>query len=320
LAVSEGATPGGSDGAIRVAVIDLGTNSTRLLVADVEEGRLQEVERRTVVTSLGRGVDLTEKICSDAIEDVCAAVADFKAQYEELGAERVAAIATSAVRDAANGEVFIAELRERFGLDIRLLSGEEEAQLTYEGATITRPPEEGTLVFDIGGGSTELVVGSGSEIDFHVSLQAGTIRHSERHLTTDPPDPRELELLADDVRHAIEQATASGVARASRGIAVAGTPTSLAAVDQELETYDSERVHGYRLSLQAVQRMLSRLSALPLAERLRVQGLHPRRAPTIVAGTVILAQVMRAFDLIEVEVSENDILQGTALSTGLAPV
>jgi exopolyphosphatase/guanosine-5'-triphosphate,3'-diphosphate pyrophosphatase len=318
LAVSEGATASGTNGATRVAVIDLGTNSTRLLVADVEGERLQEVERRTAVTSLGRGVDLTERICAEAIEDACAAVADFKAQYEELGAKRVAAIATSAVRDAANSEVFIAELRERFGLDVRLLSGEEEAHLTYQGATIARPPEEGTLVFDIGGGSTELVVGSGPEIDFHVSLQAGTIRHSERHLTTDPPDPTELEVLADDVRHAIEQGTASGVAPASHGIAVAGTPISLAAVDQELETYDSERVHGYRLSLQAVQRLLSRLSSMPLAERLRVQGLHPGRAPTIVAGTVILAQVMRAFDLIEVEVSENDILQGTALSTGLA--
>jgi exopolyphosphatase / guanosine-5'-triphosphate,3'-diphosphate pyrophosphatase len=306
-------------GSMRVAVVDLGTNSTRLLVADVDRGILRQVERRTAVTSLGRGVDLTDTICADAIEDVCAAVADFKARYEELGAQRVAAIATSAVRDATNGEAFIAELRERFGLDASILSGEEEAHLTYFGATATRPPEEGTLVFDIGGGSTELVVGSGTKVDFHVSLQAGTIRHAERHLSSDPPDPHELEDLADDVRHAIERATEHGVAPASHGIAVAGTPVSLASVDQELEPYDSERVHGYRLSLKAVQRMLSRLSTLPLAERLRVKGLHPGRAPTIVAGTVILAQVMRAFDLVEVEVSENDILQGAARSTALAP-
>jgi exopolyphosphatase/guanosine-5'-triphosphate,3'-diphosphate pyrophosphatase len=304
---------------LRVGVIDLGTNSTRMLVADVADGQLREIERRTTVTSLGRGVDHTRTICSDAIDDVCTAVGEYKARYEELGAERVLAIATSAVRDATNGEAFIAELRERFGLDAQILTGEEEANLTYLGATSQRPAEEGTLVFDIGGGSTELVVGSGHEVGFHVSLQAGTIRQSERHLSTDPPDPHELEDLAGDVRHAIERAMASDPeARATHGIAVAGTPISLASVDQELEPYDSSRVHGYRLALTRVQRMLSRLAAAPLAERLRIPGLHPGRAPTIVAGTVILVQVMRAFGLDEVEVSEHDILQGAALSASMA--
>jgi exopolyphosphatase/guanosine-5'-triphosphate,3'-diphosphate pyrophosphatase len=310
-----------TEGPTRVGIVDLGTNSTRLLVADVSEGRLEEVERRSVVTGLGRGVDLTQTICSDAIEDVCEAVAEYKARYEELGAERVMAIATSAVRDASNGEAFIAELRERFGIDARRLTGEEEAHLTYLGATAQRPPESDTLVFDIGGGSTELVVGTGTTVGFHVSLQAGTIRQSERHLTNDPPHPHELEELADDVRHAIERAMAAAdpEVTASHAIAVAGTPTSLAAVDQELEPYDTERVHGYRLTMAPVQRMLSRLAALPLAERLRIPGLHPGRAPTIVAGTVILVQVMRAFGLEEVEVSEQDILQGAALSLSLAP-
>jgi exopolyphosphatase / guanosine-5'-triphosphate,3'-diphosphate pyrophosphatase len=305
---------------MRVGIVDLGTNSTRLLVADVAEGRLEEVDRRTAVTGLGRGVDLTQTICSDAIEDVCRAVGEYKARYEELGAERVMAIATSAVRDASNGDAFIAELRERFDLHARRLTGEEEAHLTYLGATAERPPESDTLVVDIGGGSTELVVGSGNDVGFHVSLQAGTIRQSERHLTTDPPDPHELEELADDVRHAIERAIeADPKVGASHAIAVAGTPTSLAAVEQELETYDTTRVHGYRLAMARVQRMLSRLSAVPLTERLRIPGLHPGRAPTIVAGTVILVQVMRAFGLEEVEVSEDDILQGAALSLSLAP-
>ena len=164
------------------------------------------------------------------------------------------------------------------------------------------------------------MVGTGVDVGFHVSLQAGTIRQSERHLTTDPPHPHELEELADDVRHVIERAMeADPGVRATHAIAVAGTPTSLAAVDQELDPYDTERVHGYRLAMSRVQRMLSRLSALPLAERLRVPGLHPGRAPTIVAGTVILVQVMRAFGLDEVEVSEHDILQGAARSLSLAP-
>lgn len=304
---------------MRVAVIDIGTNSTRLLISDVEGARADQVERVTTVTNMGRGVDHTNMICTDAIEDVCEVISGYKARYEEMGAERVLAIATSAVRDATNGDAFIAELRERFGLDARLLTGEEEAHLTYLGATANRSDDEPTLVFDIGGGSTELIVGSGMEVGFHTSLQAGTIRQSERHLTSDPPDPRELEHLATDCRKLIDDAIADRPeARPSRAIAVAGTPTSLAAVDQKLEPYDPGRVHGYRLGLQRIQRMLSKLSSLPLAERLRVPGLHPGRAPTIVAGTVILVQVMRAFGLEEIEVSELDILHGSALSAAMA--
>jgi exopolyphosphatase / guanosine-5'-triphosphate,3'-diphosphate pyrophosphatase len=306
---------------VRVAVVDIGTNSTRLLIGDVEGSGVVEVERRTTVTNMGRGVDHSGTICTDAVDDVCTVIADYKSRYEEMGAERVMAIATSAVRDALNGEAFIAELRERFALDARLLTGEEEANLTYLGATAHRPAEGPTLVFDIGGGSTELIVGSGGRVDFHTSLQAGTIRQSERHLTTDPPDPHELEDLAADIRNQIDRAIAAEPgAKAARAIAVAGTPTSLAAIDQELEPYDPGRVHGYRLGLQRIQRMLSRLSSLPLAERLRVPGLHPGRAPTIVAGTVILVQVMRAFKIKEIEVSELDILHGSALSAALAPV
>jgi exopolyphosphatase / guanosine-5'-triphosphate,3'-diphosphate pyrophosphatase len=311
----------GSDAAVRVAVVDIGTNSTRLLIGDVEETGVVEVERRTTVTNMGRGVDHSGLICSDAVDDVCTVVGDYKARYEEMGAERVSAIATSAVRDAVNGDAFIAELRERFGLDARLLTGDEEANLTYLGATSHRPAGDSTLVFDIGGGSTELIVGSGKKVGFHISLQAGTIRQSERHLTRDPPDPHELEDLAADIRNQIDRAIAAQAqVEPSRAIAVAGTPTSLAAIDQALEPYDPGRVHGYRLGLKGIQRMLSRLSSLPLAERLRVPGLHPGRAPTIVAGTVILVQVMRAFNVKEVEVSELDILHGTALSAVMAPV
>ncbi len=309
------------DAAMRVAVVDIGTNSTRLLIAEVDGGVVRELERRTTVTSMGRGVDHTGLICSEGIEDACAVIAEYKARYEEMGAERVLAIATSAVRDAVNGEAFIAELRERFCLDARLLTGEEEAHLTYLGAIAQRPADERTLVFDIGGGSTELILGSGYDVGFHASLQAGTIRQSERHLTSDPPDPHELEDLAAEIRTLIGRAVAAEPdLRPRRAIAVAGTPTSLAAIDQELEPYDPGRVHGYRLGMQRIQRMLSRLSSLPLAERLRVPGLHPGRAPTIVAGTVILVQVMRVFGLEEVEVSELDILHGSALSAAMAPV
>ena len=295
-----------------MAVIDVGTNSTRLLVADVDGG-VAPLERRSTVTRLGRGVDLSGRLASEAIEDVCGAIDGYLGILQELGAETVEVIATSAVRDADNGSAFVAELRERFALSARVLDGEEEARLTYLGATSEALPSEATLVVDIGGGSTELIVGSGSDISFHDSLQAGVVRHSERHINSDPPTARELEALATDVRGLIADSIGSGV-EARQGIAVAGTPTSLAAVVMELEPYDPTRVHGHVLDLPSIQVILSRLASLPLAERIEVPGLHPDRAPTIVAGVVILVETMRAFDLERITVSEHDILYGTALA------
>jgi exopolyphosphatase/guanosine-5'-triphosphate,3'-diphosphate pyrophosphatase len=301
-----------SAGSKRVAVIDVGTNSARLLVADVEDGRVSPVERRSQVTRLGRGVDLAGRLSAEAIEDACEAIGGYVTAYEELGAEIVVVIATSAVRDAENGSAFVAELRERFALSARVLDGEEEARLTYLGATAENAPAEPTLVVDIGGGSTELIVGTGAEISFHASLQAGVVRHSERHIGSDPPTAVELESLAADVRGPIEAAIGAGV-EAGAGIAVAGTPTSLAAVELELEPYDPAQVHGHVLSLPSIQRMLSRLASAPLAQRVEIPGLHPARAPTIVAGVVILVETMRAFGLEQIEVSEHDILYGTAI-------
>ena len=299
---------------MRVAVVDMGTNSTRLLVADVEDGRVDELERRSTVTRLGRGVDTSRQLATEAIDDVCDAVGAYISLYEELAAERVVAIATSAVRDAENSAAFLAELRERFALDARLLDGAEEARLTYLGACAERARAEQTLVIDIGGGSTELIIGDGPEVGFYASLQAGTVRHTERHISHDPPEAGELEELAGDVRHLIEASLAgAALARAKHGVGVAGTPTSLAAIEQRLDPYDPELVHGHRLALGSIQRMLSELAAKPLAERLQVTGLHQGRAPTIVAGVVILVQVMRAFGLSEIEVSEHDILWGAAL-------
>jgi exopolyphosphatase / guanosine-5'-triphosphate,3'-diphosphate pyrophosphatase len=301
------------EGSIRVAVIDVGTNSARLLVADVADGVVSPVERRSTVTRLGRGVDLSGRLSAEAIEDACAAIGEYVATVEELGAESVAAIATSAVRDAENGSAFVAELRERFALSARVLDGAEEARLTYLGATSDRAPAEPTLVVDIGGGSTELIVGTGAEISFHTSLQVGVVRHSERHIATDPPTAVELESLAADVRGLIEVAVGPGVT-ATAGIAVAGTPTSLAAIEMELEPYDPARVHGYVLALPSIQRMLSQLASTPLAQRVEIPGLHADRAPTVVAGVVILVETMRAFGLEQIEASEHDILYGTAIS------
>jgi len=299
----------------RVAVIDVGSNSTRLLVADVD-GAVAEVERQSRVTRLGRGVDLSGQLADEAIEAACAAIGDYLAICGDLGVERTAAIATSAVRDASNGAAFVAELRERFALAARVLDGEEEARLTYGGATAERPPTAPTLVIDIGGGSTEMIVGTGGEVAFHASLQAGVVRHSERHIGGDPPTAVELEALAGDARGLIAAARAGHEEiEVQAGIAVAGTPTSLAAVELELKPYDPARVHGHVLSLETIQRELSRFSSAPLDERAKIAGLHPDRAPTIIAGCVILIEAMRAFDLGRIEVSEHDILYGMALET-----
>jgi exopolyphosphatase/guanosine-5'-triphosphate,3'-diphosphate pyrophosphatase len=315
----------------RVAVIDIGSNSTRLLVADVNasadvdtstdvgggaHGGVSVIERQSRVTRLGRGVDLSGQLADEAIEAACSAIADYVEICREAGAAKVAAIATSAVRDASNGSAFVAELRERFALSARVLDGEEEARLTYRGATAAQPPAAPTLVIDIGGGSTEMIVGTNDEIAFHASLQAGVVRHTERHISADPPTAVELEALAADVRVLIEDALSGhDEARASTGIAVAGTPTSLAAAELGLEPYDPARVHGHVLSLETIQHLLSQFASAPLAERAAIPGLHPDRAPTIIAGCVILIEAMRAFDLDRIQASEHDILYGMALET-----
>jgi exopolyphosphatase/guanosine-5'-triphosphate,3'-diphosphate pyrophosphatase len=302
---------------MRIAVVDLGTNTTRLLVADVEDGRVNEITRRNTVTRLGEGVDAGSRLLDGAMERVFDALAGYRREIDELAAERTVAVATSAVRDSENGDWFQRELLERFGIEARIISGDEEARLTFAGATAERPPGgDPVLVLDIGGGSTEFVVGrSGEQPSFHVSTQAGSVRQTERHIHSDPPKRDEVDELAGDVRQIIESQVPADVRGSVRdGVAVAGTPTSLAAIDQRLDPYDSSKIHGYRLELGACERILDMLASVPEDERRKVVGLHPDRAPTIVAGAVILTQAMGAFGLQAIEVGEHDILYGAALS------
>jgi exopolyphosphatase/guanosine-5'-triphosphate,3'-diphosphate pyrophosphatase len=304
---------------VRVAVVDIGSNSTRLLIADVADGgAISEVERRTKVTRLGHGVDRSGVLADDAMERVLATLAEYREAIASREVTRTVAVLTSAVRDAANGAAFTARVRDEYGLDARTLAGDEEAQLTFLGATSQRPPDDATptVVIDIGGGSTELVVGSGHEVSFHVSTQAGVVRHTERHLASDPPTPAELDALAADVKAILAENVPPHVReRAGAAIAVAGTPTSLAAIDLGLECYSPNKVHGHELSLEACRRMLARLATLPEAQRREVRGLHPDRAPTIVAGVVMLIEALTAFGLDRTEVSDQDILHGAALET-----
>ena len=276
-----------------VAVIDIGTNTTRLLVAEVEDGDVVELERRTTITSLGQGVDATGRLAQDAMDRVTEAIAVYREVIDRLGAERVVALATSAMRDAENGPAFRDFLKERFGIEARTISGDEEARLTFLGATGGRNDDRETLVIDIGGGSTEYVSGlPGREPNFHVSTQMGSVRFTERYA--------DLEEMAAAVREIVPEVSVE------QGIAVAGTATSLAAID------GAEEVHGYRLSLATCERLVAMLAGMPLEERRRVRGLHPDRAPTIVAGAVILTESIRVLGLAEIEVSVADLLHGAA--------
>jgi exopolyphosphatase/guanosine-5'-triphosphate,3'-diphosphate pyrophosphatase len=303
---------------MRAAVVDIGTNSTRLLIADVDQRRrLEQLVRRSEVTRLGDRVDATGTLAKDAMERTCAVLAQYSQAINEHGCDANLAVLTSAVRDAANGESFLARVRESYPLDARILSGDQEAQLTFLGAMSTRSERahQTTVVIDIGGGSTEFVVGTGTEVQFNVSLQVGVVRMSERHIHSDPPTPSQLEALAQQARDTF----ADGVAVAQRtavgtGVAVAGTATSAAAIAQSLDPYDPARVDKYQLSLATVDLLLARLAEMTEDQRKRVVGLHPDRTPTIVAGMVLLGEAMRAFDLDTVEVSEHDILVGGALS------
>src|SRR5262245_2026427 len=292
---------------MRVAAIDLGTNTTRLLVGDVVDGRVDPVVRRSTITRLGEGVDARRRLLPFPIARVRNCLSDYRRELESLGAERALAVGTSAFRDAENGEAFLGEIEWSYGFTTRLLTGEDEADLTLRGVGELGAE---TVVVDVGGGSTELVSPSD-----RVTTNLGSVRLTERFLGSDPP--RADELLA--LRDAIRAVLAEHDLVAGRGVGVAGTVTSLAALDLGLAEYNSGRVHGHRLSEAAVSEQLMRLAALPLAERREVTGLEPERASVIVAGAAILLEAMRYLGLGEIEVSERDLLDGAALEAAKLP-
>jgi exopolyphosphatase / guanosine-5'-triphosphate,3'-diphosphate pyrophosphatase len=291
---------------MRVGVVDLGTNSTRLLAADVDGDHVEEVSRRTTITRLGEGVDERRKLLPLPVARVRNALSEYRRELDELGAERVLAIGTSAVRDAENGEAFLGEIEWSYGFATRLLSGDEEAELTRRGVANGRVLGDETLVLDVGGGSTELIT-SGAR----TSLDVGSVRLTERHLRSDPPTREELEAAAQTVRDELPPLDPR------EAIGVAGTVTTLAAL--ELGGYDAERVHGHRLAREAVDALLARLASLPLAERRDLPGLEPERAPVIVGGAVVVREVLERYGLDGLEASERDLLHGAALEAAKLP-
>jgi exopolyphosphatase/guanosine-5'-triphosphate,3'-diphosphate pyrophosphatase len=308
----------------RVAAIDIGTNSTRLLVAERGQGGspLITVERLMRITRLGQGVDRTGSLAADAMDRTVTVLAEYRKVMDDLGVApgRARMTATSASRDASNREVFFDAAEAAVGVRPELLSGEDEASLSFSGATADVDPALGPfLVFDLGGGSTEFVTGTtgpGGSTDGQVSIDVGCVRLSERFLTTDPPAPEDLtaaisytDAWLDDVEREL-----TGLAGVRTTIGLAGTVSTVAAIEQGLAEYDRSAIHHFALTKEAAEDVFRTLATEARADRIHNPGLEEARADVIVGGCCALVAIMRRFGLDEIVCSEADILDGLALS------
>ncbi|KAA2255673.1 Ppx/GppA family phosphatase [Solihabitans fulvus] len=313
----------------RVAAIDCGTNSIRLLVADVtvrEDGSrwLRDVHREMRIVRLGQGVDATGLLAPEALARTRAALVDYTAVLRRKGAERVRMVATSATRDAGNRAEFFAMTGEVLGVEAEVISGDEEARLSFTGAVADCEPDDGPfLVADIGGGSTELVLGGWNgvlgDVEAARSVDIGCVRLTERCLHSDPPTQGEIATAVSVATEVLGEAFAAvPVAKARTWIGVAGTVTTLAAVARELPAYDAERTHLTRLSLDEVRETTERLLAMTHEQRAAIPVIHPGRVDVIAGGAVVLRvlaeQLAEKADITELLVSEHDILDGIAFA------
>jgi len=311
----------------RVAAIDCGTNSIRLLVADIEPGsrtspdgagspRLVELTRRMEIVRLGAGVDRTGVLAADALERTFTALRDYAAEIERLGASKVRMVATSATRDAHNRQELVDGVRTILGVDPEVISGDEEAALSYAGAAAELPDAAAPiLVADIGGGSTELVLGDASGVLAGGSFNIGCVRMAERHFRSDPPGPDEAAAIVADVHAALDLAEQTvPIRQAATLVGVAGTVTTVAALAAGLPEYDSERIHLLSTPADAVAEVTGKLLAMTHAERAALPVMHPGRVDVIAAGALVLRTLVERVGLGAVIASERDILDGIAFS------
>jgi exopolyphosphatase / guanosine-5'-triphosphate,3'-diphosphate pyrophosphatase len=301
----------------RLAAVDVGTNSTRLLVADVDGGRVvAELARETVITRLGKGVDRTGRFDPAALRRTLDVLAGYAAECERLDVTRRRVVATSATRDAANRREFLDGVRQLFGVEAEVLSGEEEAAAAYRGATHDLPGDQRTLVVDIGGGSTELILGR-REPEAMLSLDVGCVRLHERHLHGDPPTAAEVAALRADADAQLARVT--GVldpSSAERVVGVAGTITTVTAIGLGLDAYDPRRIHRSALRADEIAAVAGKLAAMTVAERAALPVMAKGREDVIAAGALLLDELVRTFGFPRVIASESDILDGVLL--GLA--
>jgi exopolyphosphatase/guanosine-5'-triphosphate,3'-diphosphate pyrophosphatase len=295
----------------RVAAIDVGTNTVLLLVAEGTGAAPRAVLELATITRLGEGVDRTGRLGAAAMERTLATLSSYAERFRELGVERVAAVCTSAARDAENGGDFLHAATRVLGRAPRIVDGDEEARLTFDGALTGIDAPTGSTVFDVGGGSTELIVGAkgGAGVRACLSIDVGSVRLTERHVQTDPPTGAEL----DAVRDAVTRALATVPFRATTPlVGVAGTVTTLSAIAQNLSTYDSAAVHGSHLSREAILRLTDELARMPLPLRKKVTGLPEARADVIVAGAVIVGAIVEWASATEIVVSDRGVRWGIA--------
>ncbi|MET0425671.1 MAG: Ppx/GppA phosphatase family protein [Actinoplanes sp.] len=299
---------------MRVAAIDCGTNSIRLLIADVVDGRLIDVARRMEIVRLGEGVDRTGRLSDAALARTRNALLRYAAEIAELGVNRVRMCATSASRDAQNAQEFRDMVRGVLGVDPEVITGDEEARLSFTGAVAGLEAEPPYLIFDIGGGSTEFVAGTES-VEQAVSVNIGCVRMTERHLHSDPPAPAEIEAAERDITAAVDEALAAVPGREARTlVGLAGTVTTVTALALGLPAYESNRIHHARVSRDAVAKVTAELIGMPVAQRLALPVMHPGRADVIVGGALILRTVLERTGQDWLVASEHDILDGIAYS------
>jgi exopolyphosphatase / guanosine-5'-triphosphate,3'-diphosphate pyrophosphatase len=296
----------------RKAAIDVGTNSVRLYVADVDPAGVLPVERDLIITRLGEGVDEARALGEVPLRRTVEAIAGYHRRALAAGAQRVRIAATSAVRDAANREVFVEAVRDATGLAPEVLTGEQEARLSFHGATDELSEGGPFLVLDVGGGSTEFVVGERT-VDAWTSIDIGSVRLTERHVRTDPPKASELAAVTADADAAVRAAIGVVGSAAATLIGLAGTVTTVAAIALGLDGYDRDRIHHAVLRIDEVRRISELLASTPVQERRKLPAMPPGREDVIVAGAVILVRVMEGFGFAEMVVSEADILDGLVL-------
>ena len=298
----------------RVAAVDCGTNSVRLLVADVRGRNLDDVVRRMEITRLGQGVDRTGQFDPVALGRTIDVLREYADQVQQLGASRVRVVATSATRDAENRLAFVEAVEQLFGVDPEVVTGDEEARLSFAGATHELDEPAPYLVVDIGGGSTEFVLGDRDVVAAR-SVDIGCVRLTERHLHDDPPTLEQVEKARADVGAALDEvARTVPINEAATLVGLAGSVTTVTAISLDLPDYDPERIHHARVSASDVHKIAERLLASPHAVRAQLPAMHPGRVDVIAAGALVLDEILQRTGLPEVLASEHDILDGIALS------
>lgn len=300
---------------MRLAAIDIGTNTVRLFIADVVENQLKTVVREAIITRLGEGVDKARRFRPAAVERTLTVLDKYAQELKDKEVESVRVVATSAARDAQNGQEFIEQVKERFGWQADILSGQEEGMLAFLGATSDFPfpqPYSRPVLIDVGGGSTELACGQGMSLQKLHSLDIGSVRLTEMFIRNDPPIEDEVAKIKAYIREQTDKLLAEICEEDSDLIAmgVAGTITTLSAIKQKMTVYDSDKVHLSTLTVPDIETILDQLMGVPLKERKKMAGLEPKRADVIIAGTIITLEILRGLKLDELTVSEHDLLDG----------